>query len=374
MGVILGAAAIAGGGALLGGVASGIGAASAASTAAEANKQNTAATNAANLNLFNLGRGAVNPLTGYGNAVLPEYFGANEQASANQAYTQFQNLNTAAQGANGQLQQGVNYLGGAATNSLQAIAGMYNGQNLNAQLGFAQPVYNANSNLAAITGQGLRNTAQANYNGVQTGLAATIAQMNAQNAANGFIGSSSFNNNRLASATIQAQQAGATGLAQANAQANNLGAQAQLQNLQNTQQLQAANLSGMTNFAPLAQGAAGYGQMLSAPITQGSQNFQNAQAALNFYRIAPQSFQQQNSPTVYPGVNAGQILGGAITNGSAAYGNYQTLNTLLNSNAGAGGIQTSPYGGVNAGGAYSYAPAGYDPAANGYSASGVFGG
>lgn len=348
-----------------GGIVSGIGSSSAADTAASANAANTAATNAQNYQMFLQSRGSPMPGNTYGNSILPNYFGANEQNSANSAYAQFQQLSNANQGIYNQMQGQLGSLQGAYGSSLNALGGLYNGQNLQQQLGFNAPVFGANTALAQTTGQGLRNVAGANTNAINTGLAQQLAMLNAQNARQGFLGNSSFNQNQMLASTIGAHQQAAVGQAQASAQANVLTGQAQLQNVQGTSGLQMQNLANMTNPGLITQGLNAYNQGQSAPLAQSSANYQAAQAPLNFYRIGPQSWQAQSMPTVYPQINAGQIAGSALQSGANAYGQYSALqnnNALISQLMGGSGAgYTSLY---NPGGSTNQGYPSYMGAAN----------
>lgn len=362
MAEIWGLALAAAGGSIIGGAISAGGAESAASTAANANAANTASTNAANLNLFNLSRGAVNPATGYGSSVLPTYFGAGEQNMANDAMNQFNTISGQANNVYAQQQGALNNMMPALNSSMTALGNLYNGQNLQQQLGYQAPLYAANTGYAQTQARGLGNVAQANSNAIGTSLASTLAGMNAQNNNQGFLGSSTFNNNRLLQATIPAQQQAAVGQASAQAQGQNLMSQANLSNVGTTAGLQMQNLAQMANPGTLASGIGAYGSALSSPLQQLSNSYQSAQAPLNFFRIGNQAWQQQNMPTVYPQINGAQIAGGAVsTLGSSInqYGQQQQQNALMQQLL--GGAQnlpstnqfanyfspTSPYGSSN---------------------------
>jgi hypothetical protein len=156
--------------------------------------------------------------------------------------------------------------------------------------------------------------------------------MNAQNNNQGFLGSSTFNNNRMLQGTIGAQQQAAVGQATAGAQAANLMGQANLQNVGTTAGLQMQDLANRANPALLANGLGAYGQALSSPLQALSSNYQAAQAPLNFFRIGNQAWQAQNMPTVYPQINGAQIAGGALSSlGTAAnqYSQQQQQNALM---------------------------------------------
>lgn len=329
-------AAIVAAGVVAGGAISASGANSAANTAANANAANVASTNQTNLDLFNASRGAINPATGTANSILPDYFGNNESTMANDAFSQYQNLLASGQGVQGQIQGNVNSLNPSLNQNLQQIANIYNGQALNAQLGYAAPTYAANLNLAQTTGQGYQQIAAANSNAIGTGLSSTLNQINAQNAAKGFLGGSSFNNNRLAGATIGAQQQAAVGTAQANAQAGQLMSQAQYANSLDTRQLQQQNLSAQQNGAALSSGLTNAASIYSLPSQASANIYTNAQSPLNFFKINPQSTSVQNAPTVYPTLSNGQIGGQALSSLAGSPAASSLLGSLFGSSSSGG--------------------------------------
>lgn len=296
-----------------GGAISAMGSESAAKTAAAANLANTQNTNQMNYNLFQQSRGAPLPGNSYGNSILPLYSGAQEQNMFGQAMGQYNTIAGQANNVYNQSQGALNNLQPALNTSINTLAGLFNGQNLQKQLGYQAPLYGANLAYAATQGQGLRNIASANTNAINTSLAAQLAQLQAQNNNQGFLGSSTFNNNRMLQAIIPAQQQAAVGQATAGAQAQNLLSAASLGNIGTTAGLQMQNLANMANPGLLASGMGAYGAAESSPLSQLSQNFQSAQAPLNFFRIGNQAWQQQNMPVVYPQVNGSQIAGGALT-------------------------------------------------------------
>lgn len=311
-----------GGASLIGGVVSGIGSASAANSANQANIANTNATNALNYQMFQQSRGA------NGNALLPLYMGGDEQQMGTDAYNSFQSLLGMSNSITPQLNSAVASTGPGFASSLNSILGMYNGSNLRQQLGFNQPLYNANIQQAQTAGQGGINVAAANMNGINTGLAATIARLNASNQANGFFGNSTFANNRMLDATMAAHQQAATGMAQAQANYSTGVGAANLGNIQNTTGLQMTNLANSTNTSPLSGFMQSYGGALSTPTQMYAQNVAAAQSPMNFFKMPVQSFTTQNMPYQSPSINAGQIIGGAISSAGQGAGMGMMLNGM----------------------------------------------
>lgn len=316
------------------------GAKQSAQLAADTNKQNIQDTNAANLNLFNLSRGAVNPATGFGSSILPQYFGGNEQAAGQQAYDQFSQLNGLAQGNYNALSAQQGNLSGAINASTTALGNRFNGNYLSQQQQYSSPYYQANLNNAGVQGTGLRQVAAANSSAINTGLAQALSQINAQRAAQGFLGSSTYDRNRLASSTIGARQAAAVNNAGAVAQSNNLMAGAQLGNAGDARTLQMTNLDYMSNPANLSNGMSALTSFQNSPAAALSQMYSQAQTPLNFFRIQPQATQQQNLPTVTPQINNDQIYGSLLSQLGSAGSNYLSMNQMAQQY---GGGNANPY-------------------------------
>lgn len=301
--------------------------------------------------MFQQSRGAPVGTNTYGNSVLPLYSGASEQNAFNTAMNGYNTATAQANNVFGQSQNALNQLQPAFNSSMTSLGNLYNGQNLLQQLGYQSPLYNANTAFANTQARGLQNVAGANTNAINTGLAQQLAQMNAQNNNQGFLGSSSFNNNRMLQAAIPAYQQAAVGQATANAQGQNLLSQANLGNVGTTAGLQMQNLANQANPGLLASGIGAYSSAQSTPLNQLSSNLQAAQAPLNFFRIGPQAWQAQNMPVVYPQVNAGQIAGGAISSGVGAYNQYQQQqqqNSLYQQLLGQSNMNQSLMGGSSA--------------------------
>jgi hypothetical protein len=302
----------------------------AAKAAQEANLQQAKDTNALNERLFNQSRGAVDS-TGYGHAILPVYFGGNEQALGQSAYDIFNKLQGAGSSSYGQLQGLRDSLTPALSNSLNALSNRFNGQDLQQRLAYADPYFQARARTAQIQGQGLENIAGAGQGAINIGLQRAIAQMNAQRAGQGYFGSSTFDRNRLAQSTIGAQQQGAIGLAQAHAQAQLLAAQAAQANAQDTAGIQHANLDFMSNPGALGAGLSAAGGFFNAPAQALANSYSTAMTPLNYFRIAPQAFQQQNLPQQSPEITNGQIYGSTLGQIGQTGANYFLTKNLLSS-------------------------------------------
>lgn len=343
-----------GAGSLIGGAISANGAKGAASSAANANLQNTQDTNAANLNLFNLSRGAPGS-DGYGHAILPNYFGGQEQDLGQAAYQNFLKLNQSGQSSYNNLLNYQSQMRGSADTSINAINNRFNGQDLAQRQAFANPYWSANLQQAQTAGAGLRDVASANSSAINTGLQQALAQMNAQRAGQGYFGNSTFDRNRALSATLGARQQAAVYGAQANAQANNLYQNAQFQNSGDLRSLQTGNLDYQSNPSVLPGALSAISGYESAPANALSASFNNAMTPLNYFRTSPQSFQQQNMPMQTPGLDSGQVLGSAIQQGGSASLNY-LLSQRLASQYGQGGANPYSYGSGMYGGSLTAQP------------------
>lgn len=336
----------------------------AANKAADQNARNVADTNALNLAMFNRSRGAVNPDTGYASAILPEYFGGLESSlGTNTAglVNQLMGQNTTAMGRVSAYQDA---LRPASETVMQALQNRFNGQDLAQRLALAQPVYDARTGLAQTMGQGYQNVAAAQTSGINTGLLDTMRQLNAQRAAQGYLGTSSFDRNRLAQATIGARQQAGLANANANAEAARLLSESNLANLSETRGLQIADLDTRNNFGLLTDAINGLGSFEQAGITNAAQGYQAALSPLDYFRIAPQAYQQQYAPQVEPRTNNGQIWAGAIGQLANTAGQYAMMQGMQQGGYGYGYPQAaasgfnSPAGYYNSGLAASY---GYTP-------------
>lgn len=295
----------------IGSLISGNSAAKAADHAADVNAQNTAATNAANLNLFNLSRGAPDA-SGFGHAVLPTYFGGNEQAAGQAAYDNFNRLNQGAQNSYNGLLSYQNALRPSLNSSLNAVANRFNGQDLSQRLSYAAPVFNQRLNAASVYGAGLRDTASAQRGSINTALLEALKGINAQRSAQGFLGGSTFDRNRMLASLAGARGAAAVNTAQANATGNNAYQTALGQNAFDTQGLYNQNLDNMGRPEGLVSALNAAGGFEGAPSAGAASLFNNATNGLNFFRIQPQAFQQQSMPQVTPSIGTGQIFGSAL--------------------------------------------------------------
>jgi hypothetical protein len=300
---------------------------SSAAKAADANLRNTADTNAANYKLFQESRGAIGP-DGFGHSILPNYFGGNEQDMAKQAYDNFNRLNQGVGATQGYLQGYQNALRPAITSSLGAIANRFNGQDLAQRLGYAQPVFDARLAQAGVYGRGARNTAAAQSGSINTALLEALGQLNAQRSAQGFVGGGTFDRNRMLASLTGARGQAAVGTAQADALANNSQQAALYQNAVDRQGYQLSDLENMSNTGYLSGALQNLGNFESYPAMQAAALYQNAQSPLNYFRIAPQTFQNAPAPQQTPQIGSGQVWGaglGALGSALSSYGMYQGL-------------------------------------------------
>lgn len=307
---------------LVGGAISSNGSKSAASKAADTNSRNVADTNALNRELFYQGRGS--PGTdGYGHAILPNYFGGNEEALGQQAYDNFNRLNNAGLDSYNRSLGYQNQFRPSINAGINAVNNRFNGQDLQQRVGFANPYFTSRLNQANVYGQGLHGIADANSSAINTGLSQVLAQQNAQRARQGFFGNSTFDRNRALSSTIAARQAAAIEQARASAGANDAYAGAQLGNAGDLRGLQMSDLDfrSRLDFLPASMGA--LSSYENGPNQALAQSYSTAMTPLNYFRIAPQAYQNQNQPMQEPMINNGQIIGGAISQGANSFAQYQ---------------------------------------------------
>lgn len=323
------AAIIAGAAGLIGSGISASGSKSAAAKASDANLRAAQETNALNEKLFNQSRGAAGA-DGFGHSILPVYFGGNEEALGRSAFDNFNRLSTAGNQNYGQLLNYQGQLNPALNTSLSAFANRFNGQDLGQRVAFADPFYQARLNQASIYGQGLKDVAAANSSAINTGLAQTLGRINAQRAAQGFLGGSTFDRNRLATAMIQARQQAAIGNAQAMAGANGATAGAQFENANDLRAMQLADLDFKSRLDAFPGALGAVSAYQNAPVNALAGSFNTAMQPLNYFRIAPQAFQAQGMPMQEPGINNAQIFGNAISQAGQAYGNYALMSQLQN--------------------------------------------
>lgn len=295
---------------------------SAASKAADANARSMSETNAQNLAMFNQSRGAPGD-DGYSHAILPMYFGGNEEALGQQAYDNFNRLSSAGLDSYNRSLGYQSQFRPAVNAGITAVNNRYNGQDLQQRVGYANPYFTSRLNQAQTYGQGLRGIADANSSAINTGLAQVMAQQNAQRARQGFFGGSTFDRNRMLSSTIAARQAAAIDQARASAGANDAYAGAQTTNAGDLRGMQMSDLDfrSRLDFLPASMGA--LSSYEGAPGQGLAQSYNTAMTPLNYFRIAPQAYQNQNMPMQEPGINNAQIIGGAISQGANAYGQYQ---------------------------------------------------
>ena len=323
-----------------------------ANKANDANLKNAADTNAANYQLFQESRGGIGA-DGFGHSILPIYFGGNEQDMARQAYENFNRLNQGAGATQGYLQGYQNALRPAIGANIGALTNRYNGQDLLQRLGYAQPVFDARLSQAGVYGQGARGTAAAQAGSINSSLLEALGQLNAQRSAQGFVGGGTFDRNRMLASLAGARGQAAVGTAQADAVAQNAAQAALYQNAVDRQGYQLSDLENLSNTGYLSGALQNLGNFESYPAMQTAALYQNAQSPLNYFRIAPQAFQNAPMPTQTPSIGAGQIWGAglsALGSGLSSYGMYKWL-----AGGGAGTPTQAPY----AGGAYNWGGGGY---------------
>lgn len=290
----------------IGGIVGGILGSSAQKDASAKNLQAARETNAQNYQMFLQGRGS------QGNALLPMYFGNQEQNLSNDAGS-FYNASKALLGSpSKQLQdytQTVNGYMPMQDASRGTLGDVFNGNMTNTRLGYLQPVNAARTNLA-----------QGQQQGIFQGLQQRINALNAQNAQKGFSGTGSFAQNRLLGATIGARQDAANALGQAN-----------LANAQDTRgvQDQGMNLRLQMMNQPYQLATQALNLQMQ-PMNQVQQNFTRSLAPFDFFRMSPGAFQNAPLPQVNAIPGLGQILATGLGNGAQQVGNYFAQKQLGN--------------------------------------------
>ena len=261
--------------------------------ATETNAANVAATNAANLAMFEQSRGST------GSAILPIYAAGAENELYNDTLNTY-NAVGALDPTGQQYQDIVNQEQPAIAGANSAVAGVFNGATENQELENLAPVNQANLTAVATQKQG---TLQA--------LQSTLNNIKSIQAGKGYAGDS-FGTQLL---NFQARQG-------ANTTASNALSQAQITNAQNTMGVQqnAINRQLQNVNLPFAM-ASNNANLASMPATSVANNMAQRQQLFNTFRIGTGQFQYQNLPTVQPN--------------SAAYGALSSLGASGNSLASA---------------------------------------
>lgn len=322
----------------------------AANKASDMNARMQQETNAQNLQMFNQSRGAPGA-DGFGHSILPTYFGGSEEEMGRTAYANFNRLNAAGLNSYNNLNHYQGQLMPAMNSSFEAMRNRYNGEDLAQRMAYAQPMWDQRLQGAQNTGGNLQSLARSQAQGIDLGLMRAFQQMNAQRAAQGFGGSSLFDRNRIAQATIGAQQAAASQLGQANLQAQQMQDDARYGNLRERFGMQMQDMDTRANPAFGAAAMESLQGFFGAPAQALSNSFSTAMQPMNYFRIAPQAFQNQNMPEQAPRVSNGQILGSALGAAGSTAANYfmmQDLAKQYGGGAAAGPAYMTPQPGYGA--------------------------
>lgn len=207
----------------------------------------------------------------------------------------------------------------AITGSRDHIAGVFNGDNLSTR-----------RDAAGIVGGERIAGAEAQQASVDQALREIISQISAENAGKGFVGGSSFGNNRLLAATIGARQSGANAMADA-----------RITNASDLQRIAETDLAQRSEFTGQLPGlVAGNIGIESLPAQSIYDKLGMATRPLSYFAGNPQ-FQYAGQPTVQPDAAAG--TGGAIVRdlGSAML-NTGLTSYLANRNKPAGAAPAAP--------------------------------
>lgn len=271
-----------------------------ADAANEANKKSVADTNALNYRMFLESRGSG------GNALLPLYLPQGSEAiAANRAYQLYQ-ANQEALGTPQEQVARYNSVVQGLEPSMQAgdklVQDLFSGALENQQVQNIQPVVQARGAVAGAQKQGILEGLMARLNAIQ-----------ADRARAGYSGGgSAFQKALLQGATIPALQGAAT-----------VGAQADLANATDTANIRnAAIQTRLGNLSlPLTQ-AANRAQLINLPATATGAANAASLSPLDWFKLQPGVFRNDQGPLVSPVPNTGQIVGAAIGAGASSLGNY----------------------------------------------------
>lgn len=271
-----------------------------------ANQQMSMETNAQNERLFHLGRGGYNEETGYSNAILPEYFKNRESELAAGADAQYAKIMGQTDTAVAGLQQDSLRLAPAYQTSLQSLLDRYNGKSLEERLANAQPVFAARDNFSG-----------AQAAGINTGLAQQIGQLEASRAAQGFLGGSSYDRNRMLMATVGARQGAASAMAGS-----------RLANAEDERALRDQFIADRMDTSPLTTYLNNATYNAQQPISAQGAGYAAAMQPYQFFKLNPSQFQNAQLPLAQATMSNGQIIGQAAGQLGGAATNYFTSQAL----------------------------------------------
>lgn len=307
-----------------GAIATGVSGAMAAGAQEDANKANLAAAQSQQQLAYQQWLQSVGQT---GHAALPWYGGNFEQQLFNDLEAQFQasqgGLTPAQQFQ--QYQQAVSRFIPSQELANQVVQDLFTGKLTQEELGFAQPVFQARSDLAATQKGAILDSLQQQLNAIS-----------AARARAGYVGGgTTFEKNRLTQATIPALQA-AAGAAGA----------AKLANAQEEQQIKTAGLAEQISGLNLpGQAAAANLNLINLPVTAATSRAVQATQPFQFFRINQTQAPVLSMPTQQPVLPPGAFAAGAAGSLGSSIGNYLVTQQLINSLktpsvTGGGGVTT----------------------------------
>lgn len=298
-----------GGSALIGGLSSYLGGKSQSNSASKANQANIAAqdrTNALNKQMFDESRGST------GHALLPTYFGNTEMELGGYAADASRAIFKGQGSPDEQYAKSTQYLNDyrpAMNEGTQFVDDLFSGAGVTKRIDNLDPVNAARLNRAK--------TAQS---AISDGLRDAIARMEAGNTTKGYLGGSTFDNNRMATSQVGARQQAA--LAQA---------QAEFENAQAVQGLQESDyLTRLNNLALPYQMGSQRMAFERLPAESIGRNIGAAMAPMNFFRMQPQAFRYDPSVAVQPTTTDGQLLGAAGASAARTATDYFSNKAIMN--------------------------------------------
>ena len=309
------AAVAIGGSSLIGAIGSGIAGKSASDAqnrSDQANLLGVRETNEQNYRMFREGRGSA------GHAILPEYLGGAEQELGTRA-VDASRLLFGNPGQDFARDKGIvdSYLP-SQRGVRDAINELFSGANLQKRLGIAEPVAEARTNVA-----------KGQTTAINQSVRDAISRLESGKTRSGFVGGGSFDTNRILGATIGGRQAAAGALGDAELENATIEAFLRDNDIQ-------ARLAGID--LP-NQGAAAEVSLRDLPNRAAANRLSNAMAPLNFFRLAADNFRAERPPLIEPGIGAGEIWGGGLSQLGNAAGTYFQNKAFANAlNKAGGGI------------------------------------
>lgn len=294
------------GAAVLGAGASAYGAlegADAASDAQRQNREDAQRLNDLNYRMFRESRGAD------GSALLPLYFGSIEQQLANDARDAYYASRRDPALELAEYENVLRRLRPTIDAGTGAIEDIYSGALTQRRLDAAKPVQAART--AGARGQS---------DAVMSSLLERLNALKTDSARKGFVGGSTFDQNRLLASTVGARS-----------QAADVMSRAEIENALQTFGIRedAENLKLSNINAPI-QRAEQLMTLSSLPARAQARSQAARLEPFNWFRLNPQAFQLSPLPQVTPTLSPGQVAGAGLASVAGAAGNYFANSALTN--------------------------------------------